>query len=126
MIMIVDDDVAMAENCSMFLESCGFQVEVAASGSDALARIDGGATELVISDCAMPHMNGLQLSQALRADPSTAAMPILLMSASMRCEVAPGTSYDAFLRKPFLAETLLTEVHRLLAAGRPHDSQLKA
>ena len=92
MIMIVDDDAAMAEHCSMYLESCGFEVEVAASGEDALSRIHAETTDLVISDCAMPNMNGLELSKALKAEPSTAAMPILLMSASMRCEVAPGLS----------------------------------
>jgi len=124
MIMIVDDDVAMAENCSMYLESCGFEVEVAASGSEALSRIDGHTTELVISDCAMPNMNGLELSKALKAEPSTATLPILLMSASMRCEVAPGLSYDSFLRKPFLAETLLMEVRKLLDRTRSNETYL--
>lgn len=126
MIMIVDDDMEMAENCSMYLEACGFDVAVAADGIEALARMHGHTTELLISDCEMPHMNGLQLSKALRADPSTARMPILLMSGSMRCEVADGVSYDAFLRKPFLAETLLSEVVKLIDNVRSHPSTSKA
>lgn len=125
MIFIVDDDIAMAENCSMFLEGNGFEVTVAASGADALAHIDGATAELVISDCAMPGMSGTDLSASLRANPATAGCPILLMSASLRCDVAQGSDYDAFLRKPFMAEKLLAEVQALLDAARANKKYLK-
>jgi len=46
--------------------------------------------------------------------PPDAQFPILLMSGSLQGRVAGGTSYDAFLRKPFLAEDLVLEVRRLL------------
>ena len=123
MILIVDDDVGMAETCSMLLEAHGFDVSVAASGAEALLKISGRPHELVISDCAMPGMSGVELSERLKADPSTAELPILLMSASLRCEVANSTSYDAFLRKPFLAENLLVEVRKLLeGVGTAHNN----
>ncbi|HEX8614898.1 MAG TPA: response regulator [Telluria sp.] len=115
MILIVDDDVGMAETCSMLLEAHGFDVTIAASGAEALARIGATACELVISDCVMPGMSGLELSDRLKADPSTAQVPVLLMSGSLRCDVARSASYDAFLRKPFLAENLLAQVRKLLA-----------
>lgn len=119
MILIVDDDVAMAENCSMFLETKGFDVCVAGSGAEALSRIFDNLPELVISDCSMPGMTGIELSKRLKDNPSTAALPIVLMSASLRCDAAPGSSYDSFLRKPFLAEKLLEEVQKLLPST-PH------
>lgn len=115
MIIIVDDDEAMADTCSMLLEAHGFEVSIASSAAEALSRIKGMPHELVISDCAMPEMSGLQLSEKLKEDPATAAMPILLMSGSLRSEIADGSSYNAFLRKPFLAENLLIEVRKLLA-----------
>ena len=121
MILIVDDDVGITETCSMFLEAEGFDVSVAASGAEALSKIRGASHELVISDCAMPGMSGVELSERLKADPSTAQLPILLMSASLRCDIAKGTSYDAFLRKPFLAENLLVEVHKLLDGAAAAD-----
>lgn len=114
MILIVDDDEAMAENCSMFLETKGFSVRVAGSGAAALAQICQTLPELVISDCSMPGMSGVELSERLKDNPSTADLPIVLMSASLRCDAAPGSSYDSFLRKPFLAERLLEEVQKLL------------
>lgn len=122
MIMLVDDDVDMRDVCLLFLESKGFEVSVATSAAEAVQKMRGLACDLVISDCTMPGMTGVELSQRLKADPATAQVPILLMSAAARKDVADSTSYDAFLRKPFLAENLLIEVQKLLAgvAAAPH------
>lgn len=114
MILIVDDDEAMAENCSMYLALQGFQVSIAKTGSEALDSIRNHAPELLISDCEMPGMTGAQLSGQLRGDPATAQVPILLISGSLRSDATIGASFDAFLRKPFLAENLLVEVRKLL------------
>jgi CheY-like chemotaxis protein len=125
MILIADDDADFAENCSMLLESYGYDVNVALSGSEALARISARQPDLLISDCCMPDMGGLQLSEQLKARPADLHFPILLMSGSLQCRVAGGPSYDAFLRKPFLAEDLLLEVRTLLEkfASGNHDSK---
>ena len=90
-------------------------MSIASSGAEALSRIHGDWPELIISDCAMPGMTGVELSEHLRADPCTSQLPILLMSGSLLREAARGASFDAFLRKPFLAEHLLIEVRKLLA-----------
>lgn len=114
MILIVDDDAGMTETCSMLLEAHGFNVSVAATGAEALSRMQESAPALVISDCAMPGMSGVELSETLKADPATSSVPVLLISGSPRCDVAQGTSYQSFLKKPFLAENLLVEVRKLL------------
>lgn len=114
MIMIVDDDLGMADACSMYLEAHGYDVTVAASGSDALVKLAGSAHELLISDFVMPGMSGLELSANVRANPLTAGVPILLMSANRRCELGETADFDGFIRKPFLAESLLREVRNLL------------
>ena len=103
----------MAETCAMLLEAHGFDVHVAGSGAEAMSKMRDTVHELVISDCAMPGMTGVELSDRLKADPSTAHIPILLMSASLRCEVADSPSYESFIRKPFLAEKFLIEVRKL-------------
>ena len=126
MILIVDDDEAMAENCSMYLALQGFEVCTAKTGAEALDSIRNHAPELLISDCEMPGMTGIQLSEELRGDPATAQVPILLMSGSLRGDVAQGSSFDAFLRKPFLGENLLAEVRKLvlgISASRLNASQ---
>ena len=114
MILIVDDDDGMTETCSMLLEAHGFNVSVAATGAEALSRMRGTAPALVIADCAMPGMSGVELSETLKADPATSSVSVLLISGSLRCDVAKGNSYQSFLKKPFLAENLLVEVRKLL------------
>lgn len=115
MILIADDDLDFAENCSMMLESHGYDVSVVRDGVEALKKILEKQPELLISDCSMPNMGGLELSEEVKARPDEGQFPVLLMSASLKCQVAPGTSYDGFLRKPFLAEDLLSEVRKLIA-----------
>lgn len=114
MILIADDDSDLAENCSMMLESYGYDVSVVSNGLEALAKISEQQPELLISDCCMPGMTGPQLSEELKSRPADEHIPILLMSGSMQCDVAGGTAYDAFLRKPFLAEDLVLQVRKLL------------
>jgi two-component system chemotaxis response regulator CheY len=114
MILIVDDDSNLAENCSMFLENYGYDVSIALSGAEALSQIEARQPDLLISDCCMPDLTGLELSQRLNAGSSGSPFPILLMSGSLQCQVAAGKSYDAFIKKPFLAADLLGEVRKLL------------
>lgn len=115
MILIADDDLDFAENCSMMLESHGYDVNVVSDGMEALKKIRESQPELLISDCSMPNMGGLELSAKVKARPGEGQFPVLLMSGSLKCQVAPGMSYDGFLRKPFLAEDLLLEVRKLIA-----------
>jgi DNA-binding response OmpR family regulator len=114
MILIVDDDSDLAETCSMMLEACGFDVRVALSAKEAMVQISTNLPELLISDCCMPEMTGLELSAQLRSAPLSYRFPILLMSGSLECDVALGKNYDAFIKKPFLAETMLANVRMLL------------
>lgn len=125
MILIADNDPDFADTCSMMLELHGYEVSVVLSAAQALSSIADRQPELLISDCIMPEMGGLQLSEQLKARPAHMHFPILLMSGSLRCRVASGTSYDGFLRKPFMAEDLLLEVRTLLAqrahTDHPHQ-----
>ena len=114
MILIVDDNPALAEICAMMLESHGYQATVAISGIDAIAQVEAQHIDMLISDCVMPGMGGLELSCRMKLTPKSCTMPIVLMSGSLQSDVAAGTTYDAFLRKPFLAEHLLAQVERLL------------
>lgn len=112
MILIVDDDADMAENCAMMLESFGYEAKVALSGDAGMKLINAAPPSLLISDCCMPDMTGLQLCRLIKD--TGFSFPVLLMSGSLQCRVASGDDYNAFIKKPFLAEKLLGEVQRLL------------
>ena len=118
MILIVDDDADLAETCAMLLRVVGYEVTIANNAKAAMEIMHVRLPQLLISDCCMPGVTGLQLCDYLHNVHSIVPFPILLMSGSPRHLAAPGEAYDGFLQKPFLAETLLASVRELSGAPR--------
>ncbi len=114
MILVVDDDSAFAETCAILLQSFDYEVSVAFSGADALSKIKSLQPDLLISDYCMPGLTGLELCRHVKQTPSTAQLPILLMSGSLQCDVGVSEYYDGFIKKPFMVEGLLVSVRKLL------------
>lgn len=113
-LLVVDDDVLHARLLRANLERPGrLQVEVAGSGEEALARIAAGPVDAILTDLAMPGMDGLELVRRIRAtDP---ALPIVLMTAHASISAAvEGIRAGAtdFLPKPIIPETLIAFVER--------------
>src|SRR5262249_56261933 len=80
--MVVDDDVAICEMFSKFLERDGYTVTVAHDGRSALDRLRTEAVDLLILDINMPELGGASLVQILRRDPEWArfvSLPIILL-----------------------------------------------
>jgi two-component system response regulator VicR len=100
---------------SMMLEIEGFEVIRAVNGKDAVAQLERTRPDIVITDFMMPLMDGGELAKRVRTTPQHAQIPILMTSATEARQVQKYADYfDAFLRKPFLWEELLTVMHKLL------------
>jgi|SRR6185312_2986961 len=78
-ILIVDDQVALAENIAEILQGVGFQTEVAGSAEEALTRVAQGGISGVVTDFKLPGATGAQLTEELRR--AGHRMPVLMMSA---------------------------------------------
>jgi CheY-like chemotaxis protein len=113
-VLIVDDEVDVTATFTLLFELNGFDVRTAGNGVEALAVLAEGPPDLIVSDCMMPLMDGLELCQRVRADPAMANVPIILMSGAPDRHDLASVRYDAFLKKPFLFSRLMTEVHRVL------------
>ncbi len=114
MILFVEDDVDLADTCVLLLVAHGFVVEIAKNGVEALQKMAHGRPDLIISDCQMPLMDGIELCTRVRALDSEAPIPIILISGTERDRKDSGAQYDAFLRKPFRAEQLIVTIRALL------------
>lgn len=79
-ILVVDDQFTVRELQRSILEAAGFPVETARDGREALDRIRRGGIEMVLSDLEMPEMDGLELLAALRADPDTQSLPVVIVT----------------------------------------------
>ncbi len=114
-ILVVDDDVSIAELVAMKLESSGFQVMTAHSGEDALDLIGRrGLPHLAIVDVVLPGMDGFEFCETVQ---SYADLPVVMLSAVDREEtIIRGIEYFAedYITKPFSPRELVVRVRRVL------------
>lgn len=124
-VLIVDDSSAVRAYVRAALEGeSAFDVEVAeaVSGFEALRLLPRQSFDLLILDINMPNIHGLELISMLRRSDRYRSTPVLVISseASERDKQrALELGADAFLAKPFDADTLLAEVSRLFQRGSP-------
>lgn len=113
-VIIVDDTPAIQDTLQIILERCGYKVITFSNGQSLL---DGGFELpcLFIIDKQLPGMDGLDLCRHLKAQPSTRAIPLLILSASPHVgKLATSAGADGFLEKPFRMQDLRDTVERLL------------
>jgi DNA-binding response OmpR family regulator len=118
-LLVVDDDPVIVELLRINFEIEGFEVLCASGGEEGLRRARADHPDLVISDIMMPRLDGLQLLRQLRADPTTAGLPVVLLSAkAQHAEVEEGLALGAadYVTKPFDPLELLDRVNAVLAA----------
>lgn len=109
-ILVVDDDGALRTLAATALRSAGYRVITAGDGSEALHALEGTKVQLIVSDVAMPGLDGRELGHALWE--RRRHIPILYMSAHpQETALLPG----AFLAKPFRFDDLISQVRELLA-----------
>jgi CheY-like chemotaxis protein len=80
-ILVVDDDADFREALAEVLTEAGYPVQQAPSGEEALARVAEEAPGLILLDLKMPGIDGWGVMERLRADPRSAPIPILILSA---------------------------------------------
>jgi PAS domain S-box-containing protein len=120
-VLVADDNSDMREYLSRLLSGAGYQVKTVSDGQQALATIRTDLPDLVVSDVMMPRLDGLALVAALREDPRTAAVPVLLLSARAGQEASIeglAAGADDYLVKPFAAAELLARVRATIELAR--------
>src|SRR5262245_21377047 len=121
--MVVDDSPTIRELIALNLGLEGYDVVTAEDGHHCLRLLSdvalgrAPAPHLMCLDVVMPGLDGVELTAKLKATPSTADIPILIVSASAQrrdFELAQGAGADGYLTKPFAPDELLAEVDRLI------------
>jgi signal transduction histidine kinase len=128
-ILVVEDNADMREYLAGLMAE-RYEVATAATGAEALDRVRERLPDVVVSDVMMPELDGLQLVSALRADPRSRAVPIVLLSARAGEDAAlEGLSRgaDDYVVKPFSSPELLArlESHLELTRMREELAQLR-
>ena len=114
-ILVVEDDTAVGEFFVYALRTeTPYQALLAADGRQALEMVKTLAPDLFVLDYQLPHMNGLELADRLRANEELKHIPILLMSANIPKQELEKRQLP-FIAKPFELEDLFQTIAKLLA-----------
>jgi CheY-like chemotaxis protein len=116
-VLVVDDAAHVRELFGRVLQNEGMDVALAADGARGLALARARIPDLVVADLKMPHLDGVQLCRALRSDPATEHVPIVIVTgqggAQARAAIEAGC--DAVLEKPCSSALLVATINILLA-----------
>jgi DNA-binding response OmpR family regulator len=112
-ILLVEDDADQRRLIEALLRHAKYEVRSAGSAGEAMAMLQQGGVDLVLSDINMPGMSGLDFCRQVRGDPATEETYVILASAEERFDIkAAGDEVgaDDVLRKPFPSEEMLARV----------------
>jgi CheY-like chemotaxis protein len=114
-ILLVDDDPGIREATGELLRECGYFVDTAADGVEALERLRStGAISLILLDLNMPRMNGFDFRTRQIADPTLAAIPVIVMTAyGQLAEQTARLGPLPCLRKPINGDELVAMIEKL-------------
>ncbi len=129
LVLVVEDEAALATMLRYNLEKQGFRVEEAADGQEALTRIAEMPPDLVLLDWMLPVTSGLEVCRQIRRRASTRDLPIIMVTARTEEQDAVrglNTGADDYIAKPFSMDALLARMRALLrrSGGVPTKGQL--
>jgi DNA-binding response OmpR family regulator len=129
-VLVAEDDPDIGSLLEHYLKKAGFLPVVVLSGRDVMPQIKREMPELVVLDLMLPGLDGLQLCKAIRADASTAGIPIIMLTAKAEESdriVGLELGADDYITKPFSPNEVIARVKALLRRAHravPPDNRL--
>ena len=117
LVLVVEDEAALATMLRYNLEKQGFRVEEAVDGQEALARIAESTPDIVLLDWMLPVVSGIEVCRQIRRRPRTRDLPVIMVTARTEDQDAVrglNTGADDYITKPFSMDALLARMRALL------------
>ena len=124
-ILVVDDEPEAVELVEFNLKQAGYAVVTASDGAEALKKAHAQTPDLIVLDVMLPEMDGFEICKTLRLEPSTARVPIIMLTAkAAEIDRVLGLELgaDDYLTKPFSPRELLLRVKKILARGQAGEN----
>ncbi len=128
LVLVVEDEAALATMLRYNLEKQGFRVDEAVDGQEALTRIAEAQPDIVLLDWMLPVMSGIEVCRQIRRRPATRDLPVIMVTARTEDQDAVrglNTGADDYITKPFSMDALLARMRALLrrSGGAPARGQ---
>jgi two-component system, OmpR family, alkaline phosphatase synthesis response regulator PhoP len=129
-ILVAEDDPDIASLLGHYLQRAGFEADVVSSGRDVLPRIRKAPPDLLLLDIMLPGLDGLEVCRAVRSDPQTASIPIIMVTAKGEESdriVGLELGADDYITKPFSPNEVIARIRALLRRAHrsgPPDGRL--
>jgi DNA-binding response OmpR family regulator len=123
-ILVVDDEPDLVELVSFNLRAEGYEVITAANGVEALDQARAVLPDLIVLDLMMPELDGLSVCEILRRLPSTAPIPVIMLTAwksELTRIIGLDTGAEDYITKPFSPRDLVTRVKNALRSHAEKD-----
>lgn len=117
-VLLIEDEPHIAEAMRFLLARDGWEVEALSDGDLGLRALQRQTPDLVILDLMLPGRSGLEILAAIRADPRTATLPVMMLTAKGQGrdrEAAMLAGVNHFMTKPFANADLLAQVRAIMA-----------
>ncbi|MEM0965534.1 MAG: hybrid sensor histidine kinase/response regulator [Verrucomicrobiota bacterium] len=127
-ILIVDDEPVNVEVLQRKLEKTGYEVRTATNGFECLDEVRKEAPDIILLDIMMPEMDGVETCRRLKADPKTATIPVIFVTAKMdKSDKISGLDHGAidYITKPIDMEETMARVRTHLRLKMMHDENLE-
>jgi len=116
-VIVVEDEFDSARMVSKILSYHGIQVHVAHNGHECLELLEWLEPTLIVTDLAMPQMDGWQTLGAIRSNPQTAHIPVVAITAYYSVDVAEeavNAGFDAYYSKPLDPKSFVQDLNRIV------------
>ena len=120
-VLVADDDADIRDLVAFKLEQAGFEVISVEDGQVALEQAQSRNPTLAVLDVSMPGLSGIDVCRMLRADPATAGMLIIMLTARVQEQDVEGgfnAGADDYVTKPFSPRELVSRIQALLSRAK--------
>src|SRR6476659_8508117 len=125
-VLVVEDEADVAEMIRYNLGKEGYDVRLAANGTEALRQVKEARPDVILLDIMVPHLNGWEICRRLKQDRDTQAIPVIMVTG----RVEEGDKVlgfemgaDDYVTKPFSPRELVARVRAVSRRGRPGEAQ---
>ena len=119
-LLLADDSITIQKVVELILAEEDYEIKSTSNGEEALALLPSFGPDIVLADIEMPKMNGYQLCERIKEDPSTSHIPVILLTGAFEPvdeELAKHVRADDFIVKPFESQELISKLNAALTVS---------